>query len=78
MARPFSLADTVTWPPHEQRVFVLEHLLRAHESDLVGLEALCRANPDSELRAGRAADSCVIIRVLNDILGEWRAASTPG
>jgi hypothetical protein len=76
MARQFTLADTVTWPPREQRVFVLEHLLRAHEDDLVSLEASCRANPDSAPHASRAADSRVIIRVLNDILAEWRPAST--
>jgi hypothetical protein len=76
MARPFTLADTLTWPLHEQRVFVLEHLIRVHEDDLADVEALCRAKPDSALHAGRAADSRVVIRVLSDILAEWRAAST--
>jgi hypothetical protein len=76
MARSFTLADISTWPPHERRVFVLEHLVRAHEDDLVKVEAMCRANPDSTLHAGQAADARVIIGVLNEILGEWRAAST--
>ena len=76
MARPFTLADTLTWPPHERRVFVLEHLIRAHEDDLANVEALCRTNPDSTPHANRAADLRVIIRVLNEMLDERRAAST--
>ena len=75
MARPFTLADTLTWPPHERCVFVLEHLIRAHGDDLANVEALCRANPDSTPHADRAADLRVIIRVLNEILDERRAAS---
>ncbi len=70
MARPFTLADVANWPPHEQRVFVLEHLIQAHEDELVNLEAPSCANPDSALHAGRPADLRVIIRVLKDILAE--------
>ncbi len=75
MARPFSLADVSNWPPHEQRVFVLEQLIQAHQGDLADVEASCRANPDSAPHAGRAADLRLIVRVLNDILAECRAAS---
>ncbi len=74
MARPFTLADISNWPPHERRVFVLEHLVRAHEDDLAKVEALCRAEPGSTLHPGRAADLRVLIRELNEILGEERAA----
>jgi hypothetical protein len=75
MARPFNLADTSTWPPHEQRVFVLEHLIQTQEDELAKVEAQCRTEPNSTLPAGRAAGLRVIIRVLNEILSEGRAAS---
>jgi len=76
MARPFTLTDTLTWPPHERRVFVLEHLIRAQEDDLAKVEAQCRADPNSTLHAGRAADLRVVVRVLNEILDERRTAAT--
>ncbi len=74
MARQFNLADISTWPPHERRVFVLEHLIRAQEDDLSNIEALCRAEPDSTRHASRAADLRVLVRVLNEILDAERAA----
>jgi hypothetical protein len=45
MARLFTLADVSNWPPYEQRVFVLEHLIRVQEDDLVRLEATGRSAP---------------------------------
>ncbi len=75
MARPFHLTDIGMWPPHEQRVFVLEHLIQAHEDDLAKVETLSRTNPDSTPHTARAADLRVLIRVLHEILNAERASS---
>ncbi len=75
MAKQFSLADVATWPTHERRIFVLEYLIQVQENELAKVEARCRADPDSTLDTGRAADLRVLIRELNEILNETRASS---